>query len=62
MYQMQNQSNPNNNKRNRLYLIFGLIALAAAGVTFARLFFVAFGFLVVSFTLLSFWVWNKWGN
>jgi hypothetical protein len=62
MYQMQHGSNPNNKNGNKLYLILGLIALAAAGVTFARLFFVAFGFLFVSFVLLSFWIWNKWGK
>ena len=62
MYQMQHNSNPNNKKGNKLYLILGLIALAAAGVTFARLFFVAFGFLVVSFVLLSFWLYDKYNG
>lgn len=58
LYQLQPDSNPNN-QGNRMYLILGLIALAAAGITFARLFFVAFGFLVVSFVLLAFWLYGK---
>lgn len=59
LYQMQNGFRPENKKGNKIYLVIGLIALAAAGVTFARLFFVAFGFLVVSFVLLAYWLYQK---